>query len=98
MIVADVPSGELGERPDRAHEEWLTYVLAGSSGASACMRVPKWQSLLQHPSSPPVRKEYHQWFGRRWIYVVGDSGDITAGSRTVGDVHPSPPVRIWNRW
>jgi len=55
-------------------------------------------SLLQHPSSPPVRKEYHQRFGRRWIYVVGDSGAITAGSRTVGDVHPSPPVRIWNRW
>jgi len=56
------------------------------------------RTLLQHPSSPPVRKEYHQRFGRRWIYVVGDSGAITAGSRTVGDVHPSPPVRIWNRW
>ena len=57
-----------------------------------------WLPLLQHPTSPPVRKEYHQRFGRRWIYVVGDSGAITAGSRTVGDVHPSPPVRIWNRW
>jgi len=55
-------------------------------------------SLLQHPSSPPVRKEYHQRFGRRWIYVIGDSGAITAGSKTVGDVHPSPPVRIWNHW
>ena len=40
-----MPSVELGERPDRAHEEWLTYVLAGSSGASACVRVPKWQLL-----------------------------------------------------
>ena len=26
------------------------------------------------------------------------AGAITAGSRTVGDVHPSPPVRVWNRW
>ena len=50
--------------------------------------------LLQHPTSLPVRKEYHQRFGRHWIYVVGDEGAITTGSRTGSDGGPSPPVIV----
>ena len=50
-------------------------------------------SLLQHPPSPPVRKEYHQRFGRRLIYVVGDESPPVL-ARTGGDGGLSPPVIV----